>query len=249
MTDYLSIYNRHLFIHNTRVNTYIVEMLGCFHNVRSSLVLVVLHPALTKEFPVEKNIPRMKNTPIFSACVGVFVHMYACALTRMGWPWRPGGPAVWVAQLSPRQSDSQTAQSYSPPWPDAHTQTHTVKSIITTKAQIISIGHTVISRSKRLFVWKRLLSFFSHHLCDLFQGDLVVSRVLLSQSSTYKKRKVIKVYYLTVLSTIAMTLTDTNGFHLSKSVHLDPVHWVFISLFVQFGLQALLASAPQVDNL
>lgn len=34
-------------------NTYIVEMLGCFHNIRSSLILVILHPALTKELPVE----------------------------------------------------------------------------------------------------------------------------------------------------------------------------------------------------
>lgn len=153
----------------------------------------------------------MKNAPTFSARVCVFEHMYACVLTRMGWPWRPGGPAAWVAQLSPRQSGSQTAQSYSLPWPDAHTHTntHTVKSIITTKAQIISTGHPVISGSKRFFMLKRLLSSFSYHLCDLFQGDLVVSRVLLSESPTCKKRKVSKVHYLT----IAMTLTDINRFH------------------------------------
>lgn len=51
-----------------------------------------------------------------------------------------------------------------------------------------------------------------------------------------------KCHYLTVLSKIAMTIIDINVLHLSK------VHWVFISLFVQFGLQALLASGPQVDK-
>lgn len=34
-------------------NTYIIEMFGCFHNEGSSLILVVLHPALTKKLPVE----------------------------------------------------------------------------------------------------------------------------------------------------------------------------------------------------
>lgn len=43
----------------------------------------------------------------------------------------------------------------------------------------------VISRRVLLF-WQSLLSFSPHHLCDLFQGDLVVSRVLLSQSPAYK---------------------------------------------------------------
>lgn len=54
---YLSLYLQYpsvFFIHNPRVNTYIIEMLGCFHDVRSSFVLVILHPALTKELPVEK---------------------------------------------------------------------------------------------------------------------------------------------------------------------------------------------------
>lgn len=62
MSIYLSIYRSvylciDLSIYlSIRVNTYIIEMLGCFHDVRSSLVLVILHPALTKELPVEKKL-------------------------------------------------------------------------------------------------------------------------------------------------------------------------------------------------
>ncbi len=44
----------YLTVYLSRVNTYIVEMLGCSHNIRRFLILVVLHPALTKELPVEK---------------------------------------------------------------------------------------------------------------------------------------------------------------------------------------------------
>lgn len=126
LSIYLSIY---LFIHRPRVNTYIIEMLGCFHDVRSSLVLVILHPALAKELPVEKICfhKNQKQRPTFNVRASLYlslriinnvsVYTYVCVLTHMGWPWRPGGPAVWVAQLSPGQSGSQMVQFCSPPEP------------------------------------------------------------------------------------------------------------------------------------
>lgn len=141
-------------------------------------------------------------------CVCVFVHMYVRALTHMGWPWRPGGPAVWVAQLSPGQSGSQTARSYSPPLPDKqtqkHTQRHTVKSIFTTKAHIISTRHSVISRSvffiyilKKAFVISLSPSVWSlPGWPGCLQGP--------PEWESYMQKEE-RCHYFTVLSTIAMT--------------------------------------------
>lgn len=54
-------------------------MLGCSHNVRSSLVLAGLHPALTKEFPA-KNVYMLIFTvisPTFRTYVCEFAHTYS----------------------------------------------------------------------------------------------------------------------------------------------------------------------------
>lgn len=67
MTIYLSIFT--FFLFTIPEQTYIVEMLGCFHDVWSSLVLVVLHPALTKELPVEKKYFLRKSTMKNIHCV------------------------------------------------------------------------------------------------------------------------------------------------------------------------------------
>lgn len=69
---------------------------------------------------------------IQNLCMWICTHI----LTHMGWPWRPGGPAVWVARLSPGQSGSQTAQSYRPTWPNTQ-KTNVRDTVKTMKPKLI----------------------------------------------------------------------------------------------------------------